>query len=258
MVLTKICNFDRAVHTGPLGCRYVDRLLPGGSAKNRPSTVDFGRRGSIEGEIDRGRSIEREKGKKKKKRKRRKKEKRRKKNLAPTHGPCSCIVAARWPPAPARRRCPRALFLLCGEKDRSDKQGSPFRSVPPGNGGMYRPDRIPVHRPPATGRYRASPHAGTKRCLAFPRRNEASPRLPVGEQGHASSSRMGKRHRLVFPHGEEASPRLLTGERGVVLPRGDEALFSREARRRFAPGTILYRDKLSMPVRTGMTNLAKK
>ncbi|RWW46322.1 hypothetical protein BHE74_00047765, partial [Ensete ventricosum] len=33
----------------------MDRLLPGGSAKNRPSVVDFGRWRSIEGEIDRRR-----------------------------------------------------------------------------------------------------------------------------------------------------------------------------------------------------------
>ncbi|RRT46795.1 hypothetical protein B296_00054225 [Ensete ventricosum] len=39
--------------------------------QNRPLMVDFGHRQSIEGEIDRRRSIEGEKGKKKKKRKRR-------------------------------------------------------------------------------------------------------------------------------------------------------------------------------------------
>ncbi|RWW69203.1 hypothetical protein BHE74_00023221 [Ensete ventricosum] len=82
-----VCNFDLycpvwAAHTGPSSCRYVDRPLPGSSAKNRPSAVDFDRRRSIEGEINRRCSIEQEKGKKKKKkkkkRKRRKKEKRRK------------------------------------------------------------------------------------------------------------------------------------------------------------------------------------
>ncbi|RWW47598.1 hypothetical protein BHE74_00046378, partial [Ensete ventricosum] len=45
--------------------------------QNRPSAVDFGRRRSIEGEIDHCRLIEGEKGKKKKQRKRRKKKKRR-------------------------------------------------------------------------------------------------------------------------------------------------------------------------------------
>ncbi|RZS21237.1 hypothetical protein BHM03_00053848 [Ensete ventricosum] len=34
-----------------------DRPLPGGTTKNRPSTVDFGHRRPIEGEIDRWRSI---------------------------------------------------------------------------------------------------------------------------------------------------------------------------------------------------------
>ncbi|RWV80578.1 hypothetical protein GW17_00058125 [Ensete ventricosum] len=45
--------------------------------QNRPSAVDFGCWRSIEGEIDRRRSVEGEKGKKKKKRKRRKKKRRR-------------------------------------------------------------------------------------------------------------------------------------------------------------------------------------
>ncbi|RZS02668.1 hypothetical protein BHM03_00032746, partial [Ensete ventricosum] len=49
----QVCNFDLyhlvlAVHIGPPGYRYVDRPLPGGSAKNRPSAVDFGCRRPIE------------------------------------------------------------------------------------------------------------------------------------------------------------------------------------------------------------------
>ncbi|RWW87750.1 hypothetical protein BHE74_00003401 [Ensete ventricosum] len=88
-VSNKVCNFDLyrpvwAVHTCPSGYRYADRLLPGGSAKNRPSTVDFDRRRPIEEEIDRRQSIEREidrrrlieEEKGKKKRKRRKKKRR--------------------------------------------------------------------------------------------------------------------------------------------------------------------------------------
>ncbi|RWV90475.1 hypothetical protein GW17_00047318 [Ensete ventricosum] len=39
------------------GCRYADRSLPCGFAKNRSSTVDFGRRRPIEGKIDRQWSI---------------------------------------------------------------------------------------------------------------------------------------------------------------------------------------------------------
>ncbi|RWV99031.1 hypothetical protein GW17_00038095 [Ensete ventricosum] len=52
-VVIKVCNFDiyrpvRAVHTDPPGCRYMNRPLPGGSAKIRLSAVDFDRRRSIE------------------------------------------------------------------------------------------------------------------------------------------------------------------------------------------------------------------
>ncbi|RZS13007.1 hypothetical protein BHM03_00044534 [Ensete ventricosum] len=71
------------------GYRYADRPLPGGSVKNRPSAVDFGRQRSIEEEIDRRRSIEREidcrrsiEEEKWKKRKRKKK-KRGRKNTSP-------------------------------------------------------------------------------------------------------------------------------------------------------------------------------
>ncbi|RRT57541.1 hypothetical protein B296_00047204 [Ensete ventricosum] len=68
----------------------MDRPLPGGSAKNRPSAVDFGRWQPIEGEIDRRR-----------------------------------IPSARAPLPPVNRQRPcavaacgsRALFLLRGEKD---------------------------------------------------------------------------------------------------------------------------------------------
>ncbi|RWW79897.1 hypothetical protein BHE74_00011786 [Ensete ventricosum] len=76
---------------------YADRTLLGCTAKNRPSTIDFGRQRPIEGEIDRRRSISavdgrlREKSgrlreKKERRRRRRKKEKRRgeEENLAPS------------------------------------------------------------------------------------------------------------------------------------------------------------------------------
>ncbi|RWW29930.1 hypothetical protein GW17_00005526 [Ensete ventricosum] len=79
-------------------------------------------------------------------------------------------------------------------------------------GGTYRSNRLPVRRPPATERYCASP-----------RGNGAPPRLPVGEQGDASSSRAGTRRHLIFPRWDEAPPRLLTRERGA-------ALFYRETR----------------------------
>ncbi|RRT32060.1 hypothetical protein B296_00042663 [Ensete ventricosum] len=74
-VLTKVFHTDlyrpyRAVRTGPLGYRYADRPLLGGTAK-----IDCRR--SIEGEIDRQWSIEGEKGKKKKRKRRKKKEERR-------------------------------------------------------------------------------------------------------------------------------------------------------------------------------------
>ncbi|RWW23242.1 hypothetical protein GW17_00012521 [Ensete ventricosum] len=79
----------RPICTSPIADWYANRPLSGGTAKIgrrqlilavndrfRLSTVDFDRRRSIEGEIDRQRLIEEEKGKKKK-RKRRKKKKRR-------------------------------------------------------------------------------------------------------------------------------------------------------------------------------------
>ncbi|RWW22524.1 hypothetical protein GW17_00013271 [Ensete ventricosum] len=72
----------RAIHIGPLGYRYADRSLPGGTAK-----IDHRR--SIEGEIDRRRSIEGEK-RKNKKRKRRKKKRR---NIS--RRPRPHVVAAR-------------------------------------------------------------------------------------------------------------------------------------------------------------------
>ncbi|RZS05861.1 hypothetical protein BHM03_00036418, partial [Ensete ventricosum] len=69
-------------------------------------------RWSIEGEIDRRQSIEREKGKKKKKRKKKKKKrKEEKKNTYRSRGPRPRAVAARES---------RALFLSRGEKDRGD------------------------------------------------------------------------------------------------------------------------------------------
>ncbi|RZS23380.1 hypothetical protein BHM03_00056295 [Ensete ventricosum] len=65
----------RPVCTGPVADWYVDRSLPGGTAKIdrrrsisfiggrfRLLAVDFDRRRSIEGEIDHRRSIEEEKG----------------------------------------------------------------------------------------------------------------------------------------------------------------------------------------------------
>ncbi|RWV90858.1 hypothetical protein BHE74_00049043 [Ensete ventricosum] len=100
--------------------------LPSGSAKNRPSTVDFGRRRPIEGEIDRRRSIEgeidhrwsieREKGKKKK-RKRRKKEKRRR--TLPVRRRRSCAVLAQASSPPAGRQRPRAVVARWSRGERS-------------------------------------------------------------------------------------------------------------------------------------------
>ncbi|RWW00194.1 hypothetical protein GW17_00036857 [Ensete ventricosum] len=81
-----------------------------GSAKNRPSTVDFSR----------WRSIEREKRKKKKRKKKKKKEE--KKNTYRTHA-----VLARAQSSPVRRRSrvvvaggSQVLFLPHEEKDRGD------------------------------------------------------------------------------------------------------------------------------------------
>ncbi|RWW58954.1 hypothetical protein BHE74_00034140 [Ensete ventricosum] len=73
----------------------------------------------IEGEIDRRRSIEGEKGKKKKKRKRRKKEEKEKKNLLSTRRPRPCVVAA-LARGCSFSRVRRRNVSPCGEKDRGD------------------------------------------------------------------------------------------------------------------------------------------
>ncbi|RWV93485.1 hypothetical protein GW17_00044054 [Ensete ventricosum] len=76
------CRQSRPVCTGPTTDQYVDRLLPGGTAKIDHRQSKFDCRRSIKGEIGRWWSIEEEKGKRKKKRKRRKK-KRRRRNTSP-------------------------------------------------------------------------------------------------------------------------------------------------------------------------------
>ncbi|RWW80139.1 hypothetical protein BHE74_00011536 [Ensete ventricosum] len=91
-------RFAISTCTGPPGCRYADHLLPGGTAKNRPSAVDFGRQRPIEGEIG---SIEREQGKKKKRKRRKKKRRKRK--------PSVVIASAPSPPSATRRRRASAL-----------------------------------------------------------------------------------------------------------------------------------------------------
>ncbi|RZS20672.1 hypothetical protein BHM03_00053212, partial [Ensete ventricosum] len=112
------------------GYWYVDRPLLDGSAKNRPSAVDLGRRRlleeeinrrrSIEREIDRWRSIKEEKGKKK--RKRRKKEA---ENTSPARRRRLRVAHARgrfFSRARRRSVSPR------GEKDRGDV-AEPFLSI---------------------------------------------------------------------------------------------------------------------------------
>ncbi|RZS09399.1 hypothetical protein BHM03_00040475 [Ensete ventricosum] len=94
----------RVVRTGPLGYRYADHPLLGGTAK-----------------IDHRRSIEGEKGKKKKKRKRRqKKEEEKKKEFLVPSSPVrrrsrAAAALARKPSPPSL-----AIFLPRGEKDRGE------------------------------------------------------------------------------------------------------------------------------------------
>ncbi|RWW67244.1 hypothetical protein BHE74_00025345 [Ensete ventricosum] len=91
--------------------------------------------GRLKGEIDRRRSIEREKGRKKKKRKKKKKKEKRRKRIpiacarsSPVRCRRSCVVASRASSPPTGRQRPRAvaargsraLFLPRGEKDRGD------------------------------------------------------------------------------------------------------------------------------------------
>ncbi|RWV97040.1 hypothetical protein GW17_00040203 [Ensete ventricosum] len=125
LVLIEVCNFDlycpvRVVHTRPSGCRYTDHPLPGGSAKNRSSAVDFGHRRSIEGEIDRQQSIEGEKGKKKKR-------KRRKKKKTPRH-PRRCAVVARGLPTPARRCRPWVVGDFSPARGERSRRRSAYRA----------------------------------------------------------------------------------------------------------------------------------
>ncbi|RWV92982.1 hypothetical protein GW17_00044594 [Ensete ventricosum] len=100
------------------------RLLVHGPAatkqycQNQPSTVDFGRRQLIEGEIDSRRSIEGEKRKKKKKKKKKKKRKRRRngeEERSTSRCPCPRAVATCGSPASRRRPRPQAIFLPCEE-----------------------------------------------------------------------------------------------------------------------------------------------
>ncbi|RRT40705.1 hypothetical protein B296_00058330 [Ensete ventricosum] len=86
-------------------------LATGRYRQNRPSTIDFGCRRSIEGEIDGRRSIKGEKGKKKKRKRRKKKEERRgerRKNTS--HRRRSRVTHELSPPS-------WAIFLLRREKD---------------------------------------------------------------------------------------------------------------------------------------------
>ncbi|RRT73297.1 hypothetical protein B296_00024794 [Ensete ventricosum] len=73
----------------------------GRNRQNRSLTIDFGRQRLIEGEIDRRRSIDREKGKKKKKKKKRKR--RKKKKRLSLRRPRLCIVASHAPSSPVGR-----------------------------------------------------------------------------------------------------------------------------------------------------------
>ncbi|RWW75232.1 hypothetical protein BHE74_00016752 [Ensete ventricosum] len=95
------------------------------------------RRRSTEGEIDRQRSIEREKGKKKKKRK--KKEKKRKEEKKNTYRPRAVLARASLPPAGRQR--PRAV-AACGSpapmcRRRPRVASSHASSPPPGPGCFF-------------------------------------------------------------------------------------------------------------------------
>ncbi|RWW31259.1 hypothetical protein GW17_00004123 [Ensete ventricosum] len=116
----KLYHPIRAVHTGPSVFRYADRPLLDGTAKNRPSAVDFGGRRPTEGESTVGSRLREigEKGKKKKKRKRRRGEETKPLLSPPTGRPRP--VVAHGSPAPRRRPHPRAIFLPREEKDRGD------------------------------------------------------------------------------------------------------------------------------------------
>ncbi|RWW35642.1 hypothetical protein BHE74_00059406, partial [Ensete ventricosum] len=123
--------------------RYADRPLPGSSAKNQSSAIDFGRRRSIsavggrlkkkstigdrfEREIDRRRSIEEEKGKKKRKRK--KKEKKEYLARAPSLPACRRRPRVAYAPSPpADRPRPWPLFLPREETERLPARGERSR-----------------------------------------------------------------------------------------------------------------------------------
>ncbi|RWW03285.1 hypothetical protein GW17_00033568 [Ensete ventricosum] len=129
----------RAVHIGPSGCRYANRLLPGGTAKNRPLTVDFGRRWSIStvsGRLREKSTIGSRLREKKGRRRRGKEEKRREEeNLAPSspahrRRPRPRIVAARMPSQGER---PRLLFLPHEETECLPADKASYRAVRTGS-----------------------------------------------------------------------------------------------------------------------------
>ncbi|RWW16992.1 hypothetical protein GW17_00019097 [Ensete ventricosum] len=179
-----------------------------------PSAVDFGRRRSIKGAIDRRRSTEEEKGKRKKKKKKKKRKRRKKKKYL-----------ARVPSPPAGRQ---VTFLpawgdgtspVWGERSRRpvctgptgyDTRTACYREVPwvcpHGN-------EATPHLTTREQGYASSYRTGMRRRLVSPRENEAPPCLPAGGRGDASSFDEWMRHRLVFQLANEAPPRLPAGTR---------------------------------------------
>ncbi|RWV76876.1 hypothetical protein GW17_00062386 [Ensete ventricosum] len=121
--------------------------------------------------------------------------------------------------------------------------GFPFRAVSPDTGSTYRSDRIPVRGPPAIGRYRRN------RSLPTQERGDAS--SPRAGQGAASSYIGRMRRCLVFQRENEASPRLPTGNE--ASPRSLTTLFSRLQFRPVSPRT----GGTYQPVRLSCTVLAR-
>ncbi|RWW38242.1 hypothetical protein BHE74_00056536 [Ensete ventricosum] len=116
--------------------------------------------------------------------------------------------------------------------------GFPFRAVSPDTGSTYRSDRIPVRGPPAIGRYRRN------RSLPTQERGDAS--SPRAGQGAASSYIGRMRRCLVFQRENEASPRLPTGNE--ASPRSLTTLFSPiDTVYLSIPSTIPYRDQVHRP-----------
>ncbi|RZR87620.1 hypothetical protein BHM03_00015073 [Ensete ventricosum] len=102
------CWLKQVVHTGPSGCRYADRSLPGSSAENRPSRSIS----AVGGRLSEKKGRRRRGGKEEKKKRGEEERIPSARALSsPACYPRSCAFTARGSPSPARRCRPRGERL---------------------------------------------------------------------------------------------------------------------------------------------------